>query len=445
MSNHGPWYLAENLYHGPCHSIYEGLIWTMNGGKPFTSPWAYSGSYTDSVTRSGYRTPGYFSMRRAGAFVPPTSATLSLFKGTRAQLGLFRDMGAGQYYRVSEGRVWNTSIAAQGGIYATFLDTSIPMSSSNQQTSLSQKAQTRFFNKARDSSSFEGLVFSGELKESVSMISARSHALAEGIQQAYDVRVLKKTPWFDPLIRYKKFGELPRRTTFSDLLRQKSSYWSENCYGWSPLLNDIKSGAEAAADFVYRRGGGSGLQRQACGGNSWTNELTLSNAGGVGMSPFLTLYASIKRKETFEKRFGATRSLAGAMKPGEFRTFVHNLNFSWDRVLPAAWELIPYSFVADSFTNIGDMVSSLTTDTSGLFGGWSVAVYECETQMSFSNQFGGGTPQKSRYVSFSRGPWGMTYDSKISLHLPNAAGAVNLAVLAAGKVGTLSKILSAIF
>jgi len=343
---------------------------------------------------------------------------------------------------------WDTSVEVSLGLSAWFLmGVNNLFTSANTISASNQKAQARFFDKSKHTSSFEGLVFTGELGESVRMISNRSHELASAMQKAYDYQTLRtKTQWFDPLFQFRKYGIRPKKVSLGTLISQKAGYWLENCYGWSPLINDMKAGAEALAQHVYNKGQHhSGSSQVSCGGHRSENTFS-TTCWGVNLgASFTGGQAQVTRKELIEHRYGARRSMASAMNPSQFQSFANAINFRWDSVLPAAWELIPYSFVVDSFTNVGDMISAVCTDTSGLYGGWLVSVREIEVSKRFVFPFGSTGQQKYRAVSFTRGPWNVGYQPQLTFHLPSAGGAANLSALALSKVRTLSNALSVLF
>jgi hypothetical protein len=52
--------------------------------------------------------------------------------------------------------------------------------------------------------------------------------------------------------------------------------------------------------------------------------------------------------------------------PGDWLFGDATFGFTPSDILPAAWELIPYSFLVDYFTNIGNVIQAYTLDTSGV-------------------------------------------------------------------------------
>lgn len=441
MSNPGAWSMSNSLWRPGQPQYYTAQIAWINGGKPYQVSWAFDGNFTDTVTRTGYRTPNYWGLKKRRAYIPPAMASLNLFKGERAVLNLYQTV-AGGWQQISGGRVWSTW-EEQNGYGSTWLNGSYNMVSANAISNTQQRAQKNMFNKTRDSA-FEGLVFAGELGESVRMISNRSSALAEGIQQAYDHATLRrKTDWFDPLYQYRKYGKRPTKTSLGKLIASKANYWLENCYGWSPLVNDIQAGAKAAADYVYKKNGGS-VSQESRGHASVEDQFSFTRYG-IAFSPFTGGTCVVTRKEKHEHKYGCLKSMAAAMNPSQFHSFASATNLDWRRIAPAAWELIPYSFVVDSFTNVGDIVSSLCTDTSNLYGGWLVSIKEVEITKTYTFPSGGGSPQKYRIVSFFRSGWNINYEPQLTFHTPSAMGAANLTALALSKVRALEPLLNVLF
>jgi len=59
--------------------------------------------------------------------------------------------------------------------------------------------------------------------------------------------------------------------------------------------------------------------------------------------------------------------------------FPEQLGLSWSNVLPTAWELIPFSFLVDYFTNVGAVIEGVGTGTVGLAWGCKTQKQESKT------------------------------------------------------------------
>lgn len=206
------------------------------------------------------------------------------------------------------------------------------------------KAYTRALKQIRQAQiSMSGGTFLGELGEAIRMLR---HP-AEGLRKAL------KTQYLDKLQRIKK-------TEPNKWKKAISSTWLEGCFGWRPFINDLEDAAKAYKEIQSRaedqyksiRGVGKDKQLVAlitreqsaptssfyhrCDGKIW-DESTVVVRGEV---------KSLKVTTALDKArvFGLT--------PSEF--------------LPTVWELLPWSFLADYFTNIGDIIEANATDTSSV-------------------------------------------------------------------------------
>lgn len=194
---------------------------------------------------------------------------------------------------------------------------------------------------------FNAAVFIGELKPTIHMVAKRSNQLRTAMKN------LQEGNW-------KGFGEvLPKAEPPSRRQRAKArdswgDVWLEYTYGWSPLVSD-----------VY--GAMSALQKGVSG--SGTPVSARSGRGGIGRG----------------RERGTSDSAANLAKPmAQSAVFSGTVSNPGARTLqelglanPAAlaWELLPYSFVADWFLPIGDILAALTAGT-GLMGVTGSIVYE---------------------------------------------------------------------
>lgn len=149
----------------------------------------------------------------------------------------------------------------------------------------------------------------------------------------------------------------------------------EATFGWLPLMSDVKSGAEALAELALRERGNtiwvSGDSRSFSGmpkdlGRDLEEIVDLPLYGGAtllsGSSQISVNRATSESSFTRVKYYGKMR-----IEPFE-RLYMKSelLGFNPQSWLPTAWELMPYSFLVDYFTNIGEVINAWSTNTSDL-------------------------------------------------------------------------------
>lgn len=124
-----------------------------------------------------------------------------------------------------------------------------------------------------------------------------------------------------------------------------ASYWLQAQYGWKPLLNDVKNGAEALAMIVTRNGSQSEMTvrtsfsaRRVASYSSIMKMVSPSWTGGC----VVDTRHSRRGSWTFKPLQQDLPGLLGLTNP-----------------LLVGWELIPFSFVADWFLPIGNYLESL--------------------------------------------------------------------------------------
>lgn len=186
---------------------------------------------------------------------------------------------------------------------------------------------------------FQGLTFLGELREALSMIRRPAQALRNGINSYY------------PVVK-KRLGRRRLGTTAAwDTVR---GTWLEYVFGWKPLINDIDGAMKALAykdfqEYIPVRGYGE---------SSSASTITDSSENYAWLRFDLTT------------RTLAQARLIGEVGGGPAQTIAHDPSRwgfgSWSEVIPAAWELIPYSFLVDYFTNVGEVIDAMTTCQAGI-------------------------------------------------------------------------------
>jgi hypothetical protein len=213
--------------------------------------------------------------------------------------------------------------------------------------SVDNRARQQFYKKLRQTQQqFSALTFAGELKETLHMLRNPAVALL-GSAQGY-LAELKRIKRRSPKAWTKSIG----------------GTWLEYSFGWVPLINDCKDAAKALERL--------GLPRtmRISAGSQGEEDVTKATVGTAGQSTsqvnggnFFKLTAT--RIESCTVRYrAALRAKADVATWGDEQWSL--FGFTPRDILPTAWELLPWSFLADYFTNIGDIINSAVTDTSEL-------------------------------------------------------------------------------
>jgi hypothetical protein len=201
-------------------------------------------------------------------------------------------------------------------------------------------------------SQLQGLVVLGELGETLRMIRSPAMALRSSVNTYHSEvlkRISKATRRSGPIGSGGKL--LKRASVVRDVV---ANTWLEYSFGWRPLIMDVKNGAEAAAKLVhkpsidYRVVSGSSMEEAAD-----TDQLTQTNRWGGKI--LVRNLGKQRVKVKYTAMVSVNLNTAGSV-PDVMQT----LGADWSSILPAAWELIPYSFLVDYFTNVGDLISAIS-------------------------------------------------------------------------------------
>ena len=211
-------------------------------------------------------------------------------------------------------------------------------------------AKQAFLSRARSAMSpFQGGVFLGELKEAVELIRHPASALFNGITRDYPSAVTKRVKGL------KKYRSDHDKRGAKAAGKAISETWLEYSFGWRPLIADVKSAAEALAQF--------NVQPQTVQRVSSHNRLRTDDGSGYQNTRVTGSYNNLQYSynvqqwtETDVWVFGGVDISSGLNVESASRL----AGLTWSDVVPTVWELIPYSFLVDYFTNVGDIISGAT-------------------------------------------------------------------------------------
>lgn len=214
-------------------------------------------------------------------------------------------------------------------------------------------AKAKFYKKLHDIQvAFQGEIFVGELRETLHMLRRPASALWD--RNLGYLAALRKAKRRDPKNWTKTLGGL----------------WLENAFGWQPLINDCKDAYHAyerlvqpdkeetiAINASFRRWFDRSSASLLTGFRPGDLVLMGSNSCQYwfNTSSILTQINTVRYK-------GAVRRQTRATKWDNLGLF----GFNATEFVPTVWELLPWSFLIDYFTNVGDLLQCAITNTDSL-------------------------------------------------------------------------------
>lgn len=234
---------------------------------------------------------------------------------------------------------WHKKCGITGFPHQYYTLPSVPVTVAHRSAALGQ-AVGKFNQKLDDlRSGFAGLAFIGELRESLRMIKGRTKDLCQSVSKAKQ--------------RLKRHFESnkARRSTAS-----AADLWLEYSFGWAPLMNDIKDAVgNLQLEPKYRVIAATG---EDSGGGTPVFQ-RVGYADGT-LCLLCDIYQSDKTVSQAKCVAEVSMDLLGLRQDQGlyFRDSLESWGLCLRDFVPAAWELLPYSWLVDYFTNVGDVVAA---------------------------------------------------------------------------------------
>jgi hypothetical protein len=209
-----------------------------------------------------------------------------------------------------------------------------------------------------------GGVFAGEIRQTVNLIMSPLKSISK-ITQAYGTaqrRVIsaaakskRKRDLTNSVGGQVQVGSSTKKKLADNYLK-----WT---FGVVPLMNDISD----IAKIIQRTISDPPRTRFTAHGSAASSQETV--LAPVSFGALRCSRRNVDRAITTVKYYGAFRAMDNATVEGVLPRLgkIQQLSgFTLRDFVPTVWNLIPYSFVADYFLNIGDVLEAITTDTSGI-------------------------------------------------------------------------------
>ena len=198
-------------------------------------------------------------------------------------------------------------------------------------------AYSKMVSKARDLiTPLQGGVFLGQLGKTLEQIRHPAKTLRQGVR--------------DFVLHAKKRAKKESRHSFKKVL---ADTWLETQYGWRPLLSDIRGANDALKDLAAR----PSLEMKVVRGVADQVTPLGSTTGDYDVFGQSIVGVSITSKVTFSVMYRAGIAL---QSPSTLTMNATTLGFDPSNFVPTVWELVPWSFLIDYFTNIGEVLNAWT-------------------------------------------------------------------------------------
>lgn len=215
------------------------------------------------------------------------------------------------------------------------------------------EAKSRYLSRAIEKQrSIMGGVALGELRETLELIKNPAKALWRRVN---DWRTSAKKQRSRSL---RKHWRLPKRKRKRAVKKELADKWLEYSFGYKPLLNDIDDATRALNRRHDWLSNGEHVSASFSNkSNTWTE---ISGDTSAYLAYVRTTRWSVDTRTI--RYYGKTK--AYVMNPLKFNARLWG--FDPRDFVPTLWELLPYSFLIDYFTNIGDVLQAWSWGKAGL-------------------------------------------------------------------------------
>lgn len=194
---------------------------------------------------------------------------------------------------------------------------------------------------------FQGIVSLGELSETLRLLRHPFKGVDKWVS-GY-LRDLKSSKSF------KQLAVKRTKSSRKSFLTMASDLWLEVAFGVRPLLNDV---ADLTGALLHNSYGVSRTMVVGTGNSTTASDGTQiegSVAGGI-------LRASWQNRTTRMIRYKAALDSSSSVHEKGISRLQDALGFNLESFVPSVYNLIPFSFLVDYFSNLGDVIEAGTTN-----------------------------------------------------------------------------------
>jgi hypothetical protein len=228
---------------------------------------------------------------------------------------------------------------------------------------LKSQLMARFISKASERR-LDSLVVLGEGRETLQMFRKNAETLFRKTI-SHEEKLLKHVI---KMIKTRDITSGP--SAVKQIAQIASDRWLEFSFGIKPLVSDCESLGEAVAEAVLRR-----PTFKTVVGDEINHKATVAGTMSLPWSGY-ALQASGNYSRRIYYRIGAVYGDPADYLKMDPRSLTALFGLQWQDIGISAWNLIPGSFLADYFTNIGDLISAVSYPLPASLYSYAIEVQE---------------------------------------------------------------------
>lgn len=213
--------------------------------------------------------------------------------------------------------------------------------------SVDNKALVKILKKIRAShQQMEGATFLAELHQTIGMLKRPLSAMRDEVNRY--LLSLENTK--------RKVKRLPAHKRRAEWQRALSGTWLELQWGWRPLISDTK----AIATTIARMLNEPPHKERLSATSALDTETTEMADTGISENYFEHKYVKVRKREYSTRYVVGMSSVRKAHASGVQRV-IDLCGFNPEDFIPALYEVLPWSWLVDYFSNVGDIIEAGAT------------------------------------------------------------------------------------
>jgi len=316
---------------------------------PSGSDGNHSNTYTSAVdvtdSRTGVSNPKWRAQIKSGA-----NATTNM-TGTRFRVLALSPLSAGGTVENGDSTNGSTAITEVNGIFQASITLPSPGYVGVDPVASDNQALSQAFDRLRQQSRHaQGLVFLGELRETLKFLKSPFKGAREMIEG-----------YFKQLSKMKTVGgrSRGRKASRRTIVQEAGNTWLEVAFGLKPLINDVKDIAEAAARFQHD-------SRRTVIVSNGSSQKGFDGGGSTTIGNYVQVVQHWHELVECQTRYKCALDYRSSAEFGSMERLQSLSGFALEDFVPAVYELIPWSFLVDYFSNLGQVIEGGCTNTSNV-------------------------------------------------------------------------------